>query len=156
MVDLAAYVQQRLGRQVSNFGFHQCVALANDWIAVNGWPLPWGSTAGGLSFPAGWVRLPLSEAQAGDLIEWHSSLPGSDGDGHIAIYLGPLAPGFRSFDQNWSCGCGSGPCPCCCPIQHQDEVTDLPYVAGAWRWAPPAPPPPAKVGPAMTWEAVIA
>ena len=149
MQDLAAYVQQRRGRQVSNFGFHQCVALANDWIAANGWPLPSGATAGTLSWPPGWVRLPLGQAQPGDLIEWHSSLPGSNGDGHIGVYLGPLNPGFQSFDQNWSCYCSLGPCPCCCLITHHDQVQDLPYVAGAWRWSPapaptpvPSPPPP--------------
>lgn len=154
MVDLATFVAARRGRQVCNFGYCQCVALANDWMQGNGWRLPSGSTAGSLSFPAPWVRLPITLAQPGDLVQWHTDLPGSGGDGHIGIYLGRLSSGFRSFDQNWSCGCSTGPCPCCCEIDHQDFVTDLPFVAGAWRWmppvigpqpAPPAPPQPSVV-----------
>jgi hypothetical protein len=140
VVDLGLYLGPRLGEQVCNNGACQCVALANDWCDANGWPRPAGATAGGLSFPAGWIRLSLSEAQPGDLIEWQSSLPGSDGDGHIAVYVQPLSPGFRSADQNWSCACSKGPCPCVCLIDHQDQVSDLPYVAGAWRWEGNPPP----------------
>lgn len=139
MLDLAAYTSQRQGRQVWSAGWDQCVALARDWIEANGWELPSGSTAGGLTFPAPWVRLPIDRAQAGDLVQWLPSLPGSQGDGHIALYLYGRPPGFVSFDQNWSCACSAGDCPCCCQIDHQDPSRDLPYVAGAWRWVPPPP-----------------
>lgn len=150
MIDPAAYATQRVGRSVWSAGYRQCVALARDWCLVNGFPLPSGNTAATLSFPAPWCRLPLSAAQAGDLVEWHSSLPGSYGAGHIALYLARLSVGFRSLDQNWSCACSvNGDCPCACGVAHRDQVNDLPYVAGVWRHVEPEPPgPPADLMPA--------
>lgn len=141
MQDLAAFVRAHLGGQVCNYGYCQCVALMNAWLQLNRWPLPAGSRAGELVFPAPWARYPISSAEPGDVVIWGTSLPGSDGDGHVGIYVRPYAQGFQSFDQNWTTACSNGPTPCCCLVEHTDLSTDLSYVVGAYRM--PDPPVPA-------------
>lgn len=140
MQSLAAFIQPRQGQRVycapdctSNDPYGQCVALANAWACVNGWPTPRGYTAATLAFPSPWFRVPLSEARAGDLPVWSAALPGSNGDGHIDVYVGPLPGGFQGFDQNWSIlGCAL--------VNH--GAGDLPYLQAVWRYPDsPAPGP---------------
>lgn len=112
-------------------GACQCVALACEWCCANGWPVPQGGTAATLRFAPGWVRVPIGQARAGDLVVWLSDLPDSDGDGHVAVYRANLSSGFQSFDQNW----GQDLCEL---VAHSYA-----YIDSAWRWEPaPAPPPP--------------
>lgn len=46
-------------------------------------------------------KIPVTQpARAGDIVVWGAGLPGSEGNGHVAIMLRPGA-NFISLDQNW-------------------------------------------------------
>lgn len=59
----------------------------------------------------------------GDLVVWGASQPGSNGNGHIAMFVKATNGGFISFDQNWPIG---SPC-------HLQEHTWV-HVVGWLRW----------------------
>lgn len=138
MTDIAVsyFVQQWEGRKCCSPDCDppdticECVALAAEFCCVTGRPHPSGPTAAELAFPAGWVAVPIGQAQPGDLVQWDRLLPGSDGAGHVAVYVANLSTGFQSFDQNWSV-------PTCELVSH-----DYQNVVCAWRYSPTPPPPP--------------
>jgi hypothetical protein len=45
---------------------------------------------------------PTVTPQAGDLVVWNYTSPGSGGSGHIGVCLSANASSFISFDQNWN------------------------------------------------------
>jgi CHAP domain len=124
----------------SGGGPGQCVALANKWCCVNNWERPTGAYAAVLQFPLPWTRVSRAEARQGDLVVWASSLPGSEGYGHIAILVSPSSSTFESFDQNWPSSSlrpsSDGVYPC------EQVAHSWDYVQAIWRYPQPQPPDP--------------
>lgn len=87
----------------------QCVQGVCFYVDANGKPVIWADAYvwwSGNQYPDAYERIPNTPdavPQAGDIIIWGPTLPGSGGAGHIAVCLQPF-PGtgtFESVDQNW-------------------------------------------------------
>lgn len=85
----------------------QCVQLAMFYcVQVLGVPVMWKDAANWwheMVFPQYFDKVGPNDLQRGDIAIWDGRLPGSDGDGHIAIVLDGRRgqPTFVSFDSNW-------------------------------------------------------
>jgi hypothetical protein len=83
----------------------QCVQLVCFYnVQVLGIPVMWADAAYwylNLSLPQ-LYKVSVDDLQRGDEVVWDTSLPNSDGSGHIAIFLQWTSSNtFISFDSNW-------------------------------------------------------
>lgn len=105
-----AHINKYLGKYLADYG-GQCVSNAAHYCIDNGKPIAYANACNWWQHPAltgafNFIANNPSDLKQvpnrGNIIIWNSSLPGSGGAGHIAIFDSVVSPGvFKSLDANW-------------------------------------------------------
>lgn len=115
---LQQFITQETGQIVSFDGIPadagQCVQLVSKWCQFIGLPVEWANAAAWFlnetsAFSQKWTKVvnnpndPNQLPSPGDLVCFAPSLPGSDGYGHIDIFVKDLGNHeWQGFDSNWN------------------------------------------------------